>query len=569
MPFDGGLIHGLALELAQIIDFHIEKVHIPSKNEFLFSLKGKGQHHKLFISINPDRPRVNLTTQSFENPDKPPMFCMLLRKHLCGGRITAVRTYGCERMITFTVLTTNELGDKVTLQLVCELMGHLANLILVGADGKILDCAHRSDFEKCTRLLQPGALYQLPENGDKIDLLTGNLSTAVSAITGSELPLHQLLLRHISGISPLVCRELAVRCGNLELPGNAVSKQLLQNKLLELRQEVEHGGTPTLFTNAEGLPKDFSFTEITQYGEKYHGTAAKSYSELLERFYGERDRLRRLERFSANLLKTTKNLLARCEKKLALRKKELAATKNKEQLRIQGELLKANIYQMKRGAASVTVQNYYDETGAKITIPLNPALSPAANAAKYFKDYKKACSAEQTLDSLIQDCAAECNYLQSVLFALQNADDTFTLKEIAEELTASGYLPAVHQTKKQRTAPVKPMEFFCDGFRILVGRNNLQNDRLTLKTAEKTDLWFHTKSIHGAHVILCTEGHDPTNQAILKAAELAAYYSKARESGSVPVDYTPVKFVKKPAGAKPGMVIYTTNKTLYITPQKP
>ncbi len=569
MPLDGCFIHCLAAELQTAVDTHIEKIHIPSKNEFLLTLKGRGCHYRLFFSISPDRPRVNFTTQSFENPEKPPMFCMLLRKYLCGGRITAVETYGCERLLCFTVQATNELGDRVALKLVCELMGHSANLILVGAEGKIIECARHSDLEKGGRLLQPGARYELPQSADKTDLLTGDLTAAAAKIAQSGLPLPNAVLQQVAGVSPLLCRELALRCNAPESPGTAVLPKTIEQQLNALKTAVLNGGTPMLLAEPNGCPKDFTFLAVQQYGSLYRLKQLPGYSELLEAFYGERDRLRRLERFSADLLKTVRNLLSRCERKLALRQKEQNATKNKENLRIQGELLKANLYRVERGATAVTVQNYYSETGEDLTILLNPALSPAQNAAAFFKSYKKACTAEQTLAGLIRSCKAEQSYLQSVLFALQSADDTQTLREIRTELAEAGYLKTAGKGAKKASAPVKPLEFTVDGFKILVGRNNLQNDRLTLKLAQKTDWWFHTKNIHGSHVILCCDGAKPSEKAVLAAAGLAAYYSKARQSGSVPVDYTPQKFVKKPAGAKPGMVIYTTNKTLFVTPALP
>lgn len=569
MPLDGGFIHGLAAELQTAVDTHIEKIHIPSKNEFLFSLKGRGVHYKLFISVSPDRPRVNFTAQAFENPETPPMFCMLLRKHLCGGRITAVKTKGCERLLIFEVQTTSELGDRITLSVITELMGHTANLVLVNEEGKIIDCARRSDMEKGGRLLQPGALYAFPEQTNKTDLLTGDLTAATAKITQNDTPLHQAVLKEIAGLSPLLCREVATLCGGTEIPANTVSKTALLQTLQRIQATVAAGGNPTLLLQSDGTPKDFTFLQISQYGTLYREKNVSSYSELLELFYGERDRMRRLERFSADLVKTVRTLLTRCERKLSLRQKEKQATKNKEQLRIYGELLKANLYRVPRGAAQVTVENYYDENCAPITLPLNVALTPAQNAAKFFKDYKKACTAEQTLEGLIADCESELFYLQSVLFALQNAEDIPTLREIATELQQAGYLKTSKKELRKKQPPLKPMVFECEGFKILVGRNNLQNDSLTLKTAQKNDLWFHTKGIHGSHVILCTGGAEPPNAAVLKAAELAAYYSKARQSGSVPVDYTPVKYVKKPAGAKPGMVIYSTNKTLFITPEKP
>lgn len=568
MPLDGCYLKGIANELAVLIDSHIEKIHIPAKNEFVLTLKGPNGAHRLYISINPDRPRVNLTEQTFENPEKPPMFCMLLRKHIGSGRIINIETVGCERLLRFYIQSTNELGDRVTLQLITELIGRSANLILVGQNGRIIDAAKRSDLEKCERVIQPGAEYTLPPT-QKADILLPDTTAVLNAVSAQkEKPLADVLLQNIAGISPLVCREIAHRCKEADVLCGEVDRNILQKTLTFVQAQIAKE-KPYVLLQPNGTPKDFCFLPITQYGSLYKQTVLGNYNQTLDYFYGELDRKRRIERTAADLLKLTKNLITRTDKKLALRQKELAATKDKEMLRIQGELLKANLYRVPRGAENITVENYYDQSGKEITIILDPALSPAANAAKYFKEYKKACSAEQLLGGLIKDCLEQKDYLSSVLFSLQQADNVATLNQIRTELQQSGYLPTPRNNKKNMKPTVKPMQFEVDGFTVLVGRNNLQNDALTLKTASKNDLWFHTKNIHGCHaVLLCGEQPVP-DEVLLKVAQIAAYYSKARESSNVPVDYTKIKNVKKPAGAKAGMVIYSANKTLFVTPKIP
>lgn len=569
MPLDGAMIHCLRAELEAAVDCHIDKIHIPGKNEYVFSLRGRGGAKKLFISLSPDAPRISFTETVFENPANPPMFCMLLRKHLASGRILAVEGIGAERLVQIRVQSTNEMGDRVINTLICELTGHKTNLILVDAAGKILDAARRSDLEAGGRLIQPGVSYLPPENSGKTDLLCGDLNEAARRILqNGDRKLSDLLLQHIAGISPLVCRELAfLSTGDCDAPGSVISQDALVGLLSDLRQRVGNGGVPYLIYDESGRPRDCSFMEIRQYGDRMIAKAQPSYSKLLDLFYGERERDRRLEQGKSDLVKLIKTLIARNGKKLLLRKQELKKTADREQLRIYGELIKANLYRIEKGSFEAVVENYYDPDCKPVQIPLNAALSPAANAAKYFKDYKKACTAEQTLGGLITECEQEAEYLESVLFELQSAKTTGELIQIRAELTEAGYFIKRPAVKKQRFE-AKPLSFVKNGFTILVGRNNLQNDALTLHTAAKTDLWFHTKNIHGSHVILFTDGKTPDEETLHYAATLAAHFSKAANSNQVPVDYTPVKFVKKPAGAKPGMVIYTTNKTLYVDPSQ-
>ncbi len=569
MPLDGSFIACLCQELQQMVDCHIDKIHIPTKNEFVFSVRGRGFSKKLLISLAPDGPRVCFTNAVFENPANPPMICMLLRKHLASGRILAVEGFGAERVLRMRVLSTNEMGDRVPVSLIMEFFGPKTNLILTDENDRIYDAARRSNMEAGDRLLQPGAHYSLPANQQKTDFLLGDLSKAVTAITDQpDRRLADALLDKIAGISPLLCREAAfVLQGDCEAPVCRVKAADLLAYLEELKQKVLCGGSPTLLLKKDNTPFDFTFFEITQYGTEILCQPVTSFSELLETFYGERDRKRRLDHLRTDLIKRIKNAIARNARKMELRKAEQKKSANREHLRIYGELLKANLYRLEKGAHKAVVENYYDPTGKKVEIPLNTALSPAANAAKYFKDYKKACNAEQTLGTFIKECETEGEYLESVLFSLQTADNTAELEQIRAELITGGYV-SWKQKKTKTKINAKPLRFSKNGFIILVGRNNLQNDELTTKTAAKNDIWFHTKAIHGSHVILKTEGKIPDDETLSYAAHLASYYSKAKNSHQVAVDYTPVKFVKKPSGAKPGMVIYSTNKTIYANPNE-
>ncbi len=568
MALDGALIHCLRLELNSAKDCHIDKIHLPLRNEFVFSLRSKGANKKLFISINPENPKVCFTDENFENPPVPPMFCMLLRKHLSGGKITSVEGIGAERIIIFKILSTSEMGDKVSYSLIVELLGHKTNLILVNEKGKILDAARRSDIESLGRLIVPGALYSLPENDGRCDLLTGDLSKAADNIVKLELPLYSAIIRGLAGVSPLICREIAhTVSGDVNVFASEVKKERLLSYLTDIKNTIISGGEPYIIFDENNKPFDFSFLPIKQYGDGFSLKKLSSFSELLNIFYKEKEAATRSQNLKSDILKQVKNLIARNSKKLLLREGELKKSENKETLRIYGELLKANLYKIEKGAEKVTVENFYDPNLSPVTIKLNPTLSPQNNAAKYFKDYKKACTAGQTLTSLIEECKKEGDYLESVLFEVEQAENSAELNEIKAELKANGYISAKKgETFKNKKQVLKPLIFEKNGFKILVGKNNLQNDELTLKKADKNDIWFHTKNIHGSHVILITNGKEPDDDTVLYAAALAAKYSKAKDSNQVPVDYTPVKYVKKPSGAKPGMVIYKTNQTIFANP---
>lgn len=569
MPLDGALITCLRAEFSEILEGYIEKIHLPAKNEFVLSVRSKVGNKKLYISINPESPRVCFTTKSFENPTTPPMFCMLLRKHLSSGKIVAVEGLSAERIVIFKVLSTNELGDKVLYKLIIELLGHQTNLLLVNEQGKILDAARRSDIESATRILAPGAEYKFPEADQRFDLFEGDLEAAAKKTVDSELPLNINLIKNIRGLSPLICREISYRLSDsTDTLSNNIDEDKLLNALEEIKSAALSGGKPYIICDKAGLYKDFSFIPIRQYGNLCTLKSFENYSDMLETFYETRDKARRLDHLKSDILKLLKNLIARNNKKLNVRREELKKSENREELRIFGELLKANLYRIEKGATSVLVENYYDPECKPIKIKLNPTLSPQNNAAKYFKDYKKACSAGQTLLSLIEQCENEAEYLNSVLYATENAETSAEISEIRLELKENGYISYKKNEAKQKkkTAP-QFLWFEKNGFKIAVGRNNIQNDILTLKTADKNDLWFHTKNIHGSHVILFLEGKTPDDETLIYAASLAAKYSAAKNSSQVPVDYTPVKYVKKPAGAKTGMVIYKTNKTIFADPK--
>ena len=569
MPLDAICLQGVVGELApQLTGSRIEKIQQPARDQIILLLRGS---RRLFLNAGANQPRIHLTEQLRDNPSQPPMFCMLLRKHLSGGIIESIRQESLERVVTLTVLASDEMGERSRFTLVWEGMPRRANLILCDRDGRIIDCLRRVDLEaEQDRQVLPGLFYRLPTRQDKRSPLsvTEEEFAALLGRAAPDAPLDGWLLDTFTAISPLVARELTVRaCGSTDAPvsqGNA-----LWDVFSRWQQSVnENTFTPTLIKR-NGSLADFTYGPVTQYGTYAETEIYDSFSHLLDDFYEKREQAERVKQKGRDLLKTATTARDRVRRKLAAQEKELAACLDRDHLRICGELITANLYCMERGQSRLTAQNYYDENCADVDIPLDVRLSPQENAARYFKQYAKAKTAEKYLTAQLQRGREELQYLESVLQELAQAESEQDFNDIRTELTDGGYLRGRGKKQPGFQRASKPREFRSSaGLRIVVGRNNRQNDRLTTKDADKRDIWLHTQKIHGSHVILCTGGAEPDEQSLMEAASLAAYFSQAQGSTKVPVDYTPVKFVKKPAGAKPGMVVYTTYQTMLADPDE-
>ena len=569
MPLDAICLQGVVGELApQLTGSRIEKIQQPARDQIILLLRGS---RRLFLNAGANQPRIHLTEQLRDNPSQPPMFCMLLRKHLSGGIIESVRQEPLERVVTLTVLASDEMGERSRFTLVWEGMPRRANLILCDRDGRIIDCLRRVDLEaEQDRQVLPGLFYRLPIRQDKRSPLsvTEEEFAALLGRAAPDAPLDGWLLDTFTAISPLVARELTVRaCGSTDAPvsqGNA-----LWGVFSQWQSDVNGNTfTPTLIKR-NGSLADFTYGPVTQYGTYAETEVYDSFSHLLDDFYEKREQAERVKQKGRDLLKTATTARDRVRRKLAAQEKELAACLDRDHLRICGELITANLYRMERGQSRLTAQNYYDENCGDVDIPLDVRLSPQENAARYFKQYAKAKTAEKYLTAQLQRGREELQYLESVLQELAQAESEQDFNDIRTELTDGGYLRGRGKKQPGFQRASKPREFRSSaGLRILVGRNNRQNDRLTTKDADKRDIWLHTQKIHGSHVILCTGGAEPDEQSLMEAASLAAYFSQAQGSTKVPVDYTPVKFVKKPAGAKPGMVVYTTYQTMLADPDE-
>ena len=569
MPLDAICLQGVVGELTpQLTGSRIEKIQQPARDQIILLLRGS---RRLFLNAGANQPRIHLTEQLRDNPSQPPMFCMLLRKHLSGGIIESIRQEPLERVVTLTVLASDEMGERSRFTLVWEGMPRRANLILCDRDGRIIDCLRRVDLEaEQDRQVLPGLFYRLPTRQDKRSPLsvTEEEFAALLERAAPDAPLDGWLLNTFTAISPLVARELTVRaCGSTDAP---VSQGSALWEVFSRWQRTVHENafTPTLIKR-NGSLADFTYGPDTQYGTYAETEIYDSFSHLLDDFYEKREQAERVKQKGRDLLKTATTARDRVRRKLAAQEKELTACLDRDHLRICGELITANLYRMERGQSRLTAQNYYDENCADVDIPLDVRLSPQENAARYFKQYAKAKTAEKYLTAQLQRGGEELQYLESVLQELAQAESEQDFNDIRTELTDGGYLRGRGKKQPGFQRASKPREFRSSaGLRILVGRNNRQNDRLTTKDADKRDIWLHTQKIHGSHVILCTGGAEPDEQSLMEAASLAAYFSQAQGSAKVPVDYTPVKFVKKPAGAKPGMVVYTTYQTMLADPDE-
>jgi len=576
MALDGALLACLRQELeAALPEARIDKIHQPGREELLIALRYKGGNRKLYLSAGAGSPRIHFTEQAPENPAQPPMFCMLLRKRLTGGRLAAIRQEGWERALYLDFDCISELGDPVRLTLAVEIMGRHSNIILVGPDGIIIDSIKRVDpAMSSVRPILPGLRYEVPPApAGRYDLSRHTPDEVVEALrTGRDAPLSKALQGIVTGLSPLSCREIAYRAtAGLDTPISGMTPRewdKLTDCLARTREAVLTGErrVPYLLTKSDGTPLEYSFQPIIQYGLEAAGREMDSFSALLDTFYAQRAAAERMRTKGHDLLRVLQNAIERVSRKLNVQRQELDAAANRETLRLYGDLIHAGMHLIPVGAASAELINYYDENCATITVPLDPALSAAANAQKYYKDYRRAQTAERMLTQRIAAGEQELIYLESVFDSLSRATSTRELEELRQELETEGYLRR-QRGKQKPPPPMKPLTFRSDdGFTIYVGRNNLENDRLTLRTAKGSDIWMHTKNIPGSHVIVVTEGQTPPDRTLEQAAILAATHSKAADSVQVPVDYTAARYVKKPSGAKPGMVIYTDNRTAYVNP---
>ena len=572
MPLDAICLQAVVEELRpQLLNLRIDKVQQPARDQVILLLRG---NKRLLLNAGANAPRIQLTETARDNPAEPPMFCMLLRKHLVGARVADITQPLLERLVRLELDITDDFGQPGKRTLVLEAMGRRSNLILLDGEGRIIDCMRRVDADmSAQRQVLPGLYYEPPASVGRLPITEESEEgfRQKLAAANPERQLDAFLLDSYFGISPVMARELAFRTAGasdarlLEL--NETGRTNFWREIYQFSDAIKENKFTPIMLKKEGSPEEFACFPILQYGGLLEPERFDSFSALLDSFYEQRERQERVRQRGADLIRTATTARDRLRRKLAMQEKDYAATQDRDRLRICGDLITSNLYRMERGQSKLVCENFYDENCAETTIQLDPLLTPQQNAAKYYKRYTKAKTAEKYLREQMEFARRDAEYLESVLEEISHAETEQDFIDIRNELRDAGFLRK--QGKKEIKRAAKPRGFrTTSGFRVLVGRNNRQNDQLTCKEADHRDLWFHTQKIHGSHVILCTEGREVDDDTIVEVAKLAAYYSQARESGNVPVDYTMVKNVKKPAGARPGMVIYTTCRTVNVTPEE-
>ena len=563
MPLDAVTVYALTKELSEkCIGAKIDKIQQPERDMLIFHLRAPGENRKLLFSAGSGKARVHFSSASFENPAEPPMFCMLLRKHLTGARILSVTQPDFERLICFELETYDEMGVRTHKKLIAELMGKNSNLVLVGADGIILDCLRRMSYAgENLRCLLPGMLYRLPPAQTKLPFFTSDMETVREKLRAAdrEVPIEKRLMDSFSGLSPLLCRELAYRAGEdlFKLP----------EELEKLRTLVSEDRFTPCILSENGKPKEFAFSDILQYGESYDKQFFDSFSGMLDSFYTERDRFDQQYRRSQELRRRVKTVRDRVQRKLSSQIEELRLSEDREKVRREAELMTANIYRIKKGQRVLSCENYYEDGSPLIGIALDPLKTPQQNAAARYKQYNKLKGAYEHLSVLIAENEKELDYLNSVLSEIDLSVSEKDVSDIRAELIEAGYIKMNRNSRERKAKMSSPLKYISgDGYEILVGKNNAQNDELTLRIARRTDLWLHVQKIHGSHVIIRCDGTEPPERTVEQAAELAAYYSQNRDGGKTAVDYTMVRNVRKPSGALPGQVVYTDFSTILVQP---
>lgn len=569
MPFDGVFTSAVVKELSTLINCKIEKIHQPSDFEIILYFKRDKKTIKVLLCSNPSFPRVHVTEQNYENPQVPPAFCMTLRKYLNNGRIVDIYQVNFDRIIEFKVESRDELGYPVIYYLVIEIMGKHSNIIILNDKRVIIDSIKRigSSLNRY-REVMPGAQYVSPPTGEKINPLSVSQNTLRSKLNkNTETPVYKVFAENFLGISKLFASEVCMGLSSIKIKDlSSQQKESIISNFFYYIAKIKSLDYKYIIYYKETSMYDYYTLPVDEYkGLKmeYYDSPGK----LLDVFYSQKDLKDSLKQKYNDLFKLVTNFIDRVDKKIQIYIEKLQECRNNEIYKIYGDIIMANQYAIPEDIESIELQNFYDPDYKNITIPLDRDLTPVQNAQKYYKKYAKDKNTLDITSKLLNESKEEKEYLESILYNLENALDTDTIEEIKSELSELGYIKRKkNNIKHQKSTPHHYKS--SDGFDIYVGKNNLQNDYLTTKFAISSDIWMHTKNIPGSHVIIRSKNGYISDTALLEGAKLASYYSRARNSSNVPVDYTEKKNVKKPSGAKPGMVIYYTNKTIYVTPDE-
>lgn len=577
MSLDGIVINSVVEELrAALLRGRVDKIY-QYEDELLINVYNQGENYKLFISANSNHPRIYLTKEDRIHVPTPPMFCMLLRKHLGGARILNIEQVFMDRVIFIDFSSLDELGQVSEKRLIVEIMGRHSNIILIHKDSlKIIDSIKRIN-ENISRVRQvlPGLEYKYLE-ADKLNPLDLNKEKFYQLLdqTKPNTQVFKFFYMNYMGIGPLISKEI---CHLSRIGPNRPVNSLDKNGKEKLYQAFEElvnkiklkEFRPVLVANSYNNKYiGFHALDIEQFGSK-NKEYLDSISKAIYKYYFRNSQQDRIKQKSQAITKIIETKLERSQNKLAKQKQELLEAENRDIYKVYADLISANVYHIKSGCESIEVENFYSENMEKITIPLDPKYSAIENAQRYYKKYSKLKNASKLLNKQIENTKNEINYLEQVLISIENCDRVEDLEEIREELIKEGYLKTPRKKPNKTNTQSKPLHFISqDGFDIYVGKNNRQNDYLTLRFAHREDLWFHAQKIPGSHVIVKNEGRKVPNTTIEEAASLAAYYSKGRYSSNVAIDFTERKNVSKPKGAKTGMVIYENFKTVFINPSK-
>jgi len=586
MPQDGTVINSLVQEIPHhILGGRIDKITQPEPDEIHISVRAGGANHKLLLTAQATAPRLHLTQQNKQSPMQAPMFCMVLRKHLSAGRIIDICQPGFERIVELRIEALNEMGDKASKTLLIEIMGKHSNIILItpesgDAPAKVIDAIkHVPPSVSAVRAILPGTQYNRPPSGGKANPLKATEESFSQAIFQDNLNIQKALYQRYTGLSPILASEICTRAiiSPESYTGELAKEERgrLYGAFLHVFEQVKAGDFAShIYYDEQGKAVDFTALPFAMYAH-LRGEAQVSPSALQETFYARRDAGYRVSQKTADLRKLISTHLERCVKKAIMYDKTLADIQNRDALRIKGELLTAYLHQIERGAETVTLENFYDDNNS-IEISLSPTLTPIENAQRYFKQYNKQKRTHAALQDQIAQNQQDLAYLESVALAMETVQSEGDIAEIRAELAVGGFVKrkyAFNASKKKDKKNHTPSTPLCykssDGYEIYVGKNNTQNDKLTMQQAKNHDIWMHTKNFAGAHVIIITNGTEPPERTILEGANIAAFYSKGRNSSQVPVDYVQRKHVKKPSGAKPGFVIYDKHRTVYVTPEEP
>lgn len=566
MALDGIFLRHMKDELSKVlIGSKINKIYQPNKEEIVLLFRTRNDQIKLLICVRADSCRINITNQEIENPKVPPMLCMLFRKKLTGAKLIAIEQDELERIVVLKFEAIDSLGDKIKLNLIVELMGKYSNAILTDENNIIIDSLKRVDDQMSSvRIILPGIKYEAPPKQDKLCVINCD-ADIIENIINQKDNISKSLMRIVQGISPVVAREIEYI---LENTNDSNCDNVIKEQILNLAYNARYcNGTPNIVIDNNGKPIEFSFMPIHQYENLANCLKCNSFSELLDEFFLKRDNINRMKTRSHDISKNLSNIRDRLIKKLKIQKQELTNSVDRNKYKQYADIINANLYCINKGMSFVNLENFYDSMNP-VDIKLDPLLTPSQNAQLYYKKYRKAYNAEKALKLQIEKAQIELTYIESVIEALDRAANNEEIDEIKNELFEQGYIKISRGKRNKLIKPsFNPIEFVTsEGFKVLVGRNNKQNDILTLKKTSKNDIWFHTKNIPGSHTVLITDGRQPNQASIIEAATIAVQHSKAKDSSNVPVDYTIIKNVSKPQGAKPGMVIYVKYKTIYVTP---